>query len=237
MNGISIYIPKVLFRYEVEARIVIYTIKKCFMKKLLLPLLLITLCLNVFSQKRKDPSAKESLFRWGIKGGLNLNKIDGQSFKDEFKYNYSLGGFMQINLTRKFGIQPELNFVQTSAEQSDDITVIYDDLFLDGEQKKAKLGYLKLAGLLNIDVGPSQRVKLQLGPQWGMLVSEAVDSVKTARDIFKKGELSVVGGLMLQLPLIHIGTRYEIGLTNINGIDEKDKWKSQTWNFFVGITL
>jgi hypothetical protein len=144
---------------------------------------------------------------------------------------------MQINITRKFGIQPELNFVQTSAEQSDDITVIYDDLFLEGEQKKAKLDYLKLAGLLNIDIGPSQRVKLQLGPQWGMLVNEAVDSVKTARDIFKKGELSVLGGLMLQLPLVHIGTRYEIGLTNINGIDNQDKWKSQTWNFFVGITL
>jgi len=144
---------------------------------------------------------------------------------------------MQINFTRKLGLQPEINFVQTSAEQSSDITVIYDDLFLEGTQKKAKLDYLKLAGLLNIDLGPSQRVKLQLGPQWGMLVSEAVDSLKTPKDIFKKGELSVLGGIMLQLPLIHIGTRYEIGLTDINGIDNQDKWKSQTWNFFVGITL
>src|SRR5689334_9622486 len=193
------------------------------MKKLILPLLLTVLCLNVYSQKKKDPSDKESLFRWGFKAGLNLNKIEGKSFKDEFKYNYSLGGFMQVNITRKFGIQPELNFVQTSAEQSNDITVIYDDIFLGGEQKKAKLDYLKLAGLLNIDLGPSQRVKLQLGPQWGMLVNEVVDSVKTPRDVFKKGELSVVSGLMIQLPLIHIGTRYEIGLTDINGIDEKDK--------------
>ena len=207
------------------------------MKKLILPLLLAVLCLNVYSQKKKDPSEKESLFRWGLKAGLNLNKIDGKSFKDEFKYNYSLGGFMQINITRRFGIQPELNFVQTSAEQSDDITVIYDDLFLDGNQKKAKVDYLKFAPLLNIDLGPSQRVKLQLGPQWGMLLNEVVDSVKTPKDIFKKGELSVVSGLMLQLPLVHLGARYEIGLTDINGIDNKDKWKSQTWNFFVGITL
>ena len=201
------------------------------MKKLILPLLLSTLCLNAFSQD------KESLFRWGFKGGLNLNKIDGKSFKDEFKYNYFLGGFMQINITKKFGLQPELNFVQTSAEQSDDITVIYDDLFLDGEQKKAKLDYLKFAGLLNIDIGPSQRVKLQLGPQWGMLLSEAVDSVKTPKDIFKKGEFSVVGGLMLQLPLIHIGARYEVGMTNLNDIDAQDKWKNQAWQFFIGVTL
>ena len=207
------------------------------MKNLILSLLLSALCLNASSQKKKDPSEKESLFRWGFKGGLNLNKIEGESFKNEFNYNYFLGGFMQINITRKFGIQPELNFVQTSAEQSDDITVIYDDLFLGGNQKKAKLDYLKLAGLLNIDLGPSQRVKLQLGPQWGLLLSEAVDSLKSPQDVFKKSEFSVLGGIMLQLPLIHIGTRYEIGLTNINGIDNQDQWKSQAWQFFVGITL
>ena len=198
--------------------------------------MLFVMSLQAFSQK-KDPSEKESLFRWGFKGGLNLNKIEGQSFKDEFNYNYSLGGFMQINLTRKLGLQPEINFVQTSAEQSDDITVIYDDLFFGGEQKKAKLDYLKFAGLLNIDIGPSQRVKLQLGPQWGMLLSQAVDSLKSPQDVFKKNEFSVLGGIMLQLPLIHIGTRYEIGLTDINGIDNQDKWKSQAWQFFVGITL
>jgi len=207
------------------------------MKNLILPLLLSALCLNAYSQKKKDPSEKESLFRWGFKGGLNLNKIKGESFKNEFQYNYQLGGFMQINFARKFGLQPELNFSQTTAEQSDDITDIYDDIFLGGEQKKAKLDYLKLAGLLNIDIGPSQRVKLQLGPQWGMLLSETVDSLKTPQDVFKKSEFSVLGGIMLQLPLIHIGTRYEIGLTDINGIDNKDQWKSQAWQFFVGITL
>ncbi|HEX6845828.1 MAG TPA: porin family protein [Chitinophagaceae bacterium] len=206
------------------------------MKKLILPLLLSVLCLSAYSQKN-DPAEKESLFRWGFKGGLNLNKINGQSFSNEFQYNYQLGAFMQINFSRKLGIQPELNFSQTSAEQSDDITDIYDDIFLGGDQKKAKLDYLKLAGLLNIDIGPSQRVKLQLGPQWGMLLDEAVDSLKAPQDVFKKSEFSVLGGIMIQLPLIHLGTRYELGLTNINDIDAQDKWKSQAWQFFVGITL
>jgi hypothetical protein len=207
------------------------------MKILLLPFLLSILCINAYSQKKKDPSEKESLFRFGFKGGVNLNKIEGQSFKDEFNYNYSLGGFIQVNITRKLGLQPEINFVQTTAETSEDITDIYDDLFVGGSQKKAKLDYLKFAGLLNIDIGPSQRVKLQLGPQWGMLLNEAVDSLKSPQDVFKKSEFSVLGGIMLQLPLIHIGTRYEIGLTDINGIDNQDKWRSQAWQFFVGITL
>ena len=207
------------------------------MKTLIFLLLLSALCLNAYSQKKKDPSEKESLFRFGFKGGVNLNKIEGQSFKDEFNYNYALGGFVQINLTRKLGLQPEINFVQTTAETSDDITDIYDDLFVGSSQRKAKLDYLKFAGLLNIDLGPSQKVKLQLGPQWGILLNEAVDSLKSPQDVFKKGEFSVLGGIMLQLPLIHIGTRYEIGLTDINGIDNRDQWKRQAWQFFVGITF
>lgn len=208
------------------------------MKNLILPLLFFALCLNAYSQKKKkDPAEKESTFRWGFKGGLNLNKIQGKSFNDEFQYNYAVGSFVQINFSQKLGIQPEINFVQTSAEQSDDITDIYDDLFLGGDQKSAKLDYLKFAGLLNIDIGPSQRVKLQVGPQWGMLLDETVDSLKAPQDVFKKSEFSVLGGIMLQLPLFHIGTRYEIGLTDINGIDNQDKWRSQSWQFFVGITL
>ena len=150
-------------------------------------MLFFALCLNAYSQKKKkDPAEKESTFRWGFKGGLNLNKIQGKSFNDEFQYNYAVGSFVQINFSQKLGIQPEINFVQTSAEQSDDITDIYDDLFLGGDQKSAKLDYLKFAGLLNIDIGPSQRVKLQVGPQWGMLLDETVDSLKAPQDVFKK---------------------------------------------------
>lgn len=206
------------------------------MKAKLILLFFLAISLQSFSQG-KFLSEKESLLRFGLKGGLNLNKIEGRSFKDEFAYNFSFGAFLQINPTKKFGIQPEINFVQSSAEQSRDITVIYDDIFLGGNQVKAKLNFLKLAGLLNLDIGPSQRVKLQLGPQWGMLISEAVDSLKSPGDVFKKGEFSVLGGVFIQLPVIHIGTRYEIGLSNINGIDNKDQWKAQAWQFFIGVTL
>ena len=207
------------------------------MKILILPLLLSAFCLNAYSQKKKDPSDIESFFRLGFKGGLNLNKIEGKSFKDEFNYNYALGGFVQLNITTKLGLQPEINFVQTTAEQTNDITEVYDDLFFGGDQKKAKLNYLKFAGLLNIDIGPSQRVKLQLGPQWGRLLNETADSLNSSQDVFKKNEFSALGGIMLQLPLFHIGTRYEIGLTDVNGTDNNDKWRSQAWQFFVGITL
>ena len=51
------------------------------MKILILPLLLSVLCLNAYSQKKKDPSEKESLFRFGFKGGLILIRSKANHLK------------------------------------------------------------------------------------------------------------------------------------------------------------
>ena len=208
------------------------------MKNTILFSLLFLLSLQAISQRsKKNDYAKENFFRVGFKTGINVNKVEGRSFKNEFKYNYSLGSFLQFNFSRKFGFQPEINFVQASAEQSNDFSDIYDDISLGGSQLKAKMNYLKTAGLLNLNVGPTQRIKLQFGPQWGMLIKEKVDSLKTSKNIFKSNDFSVVGGLMIQFPFVHMGVRYERGLTNINDIDNRDKWKSQAWYLFAGITF
>ncbi len=207
------------------------------MKKYFLALLLF-LSLNVFSQKKFDPNSDhENFFRFGAKAGVNINKITGESYKSGFNYNYLLGGFMQFNFSKTFGFQPEINFVQSSSEFSNDPSDVYDDIFRLGSQRKAKLNYLKVPLLLNINVGPSKRVKLQLGPQVGGLLNQTIDSLKTNRDIFKKGDWSAVGGLWIQLPFVNIGGRYEIGLTNLNDIDNSEKWKSQAFTIFVGFTL
>jgi hypothetical protein len=206
------------------------------MKNIILAFLCFVLTLPVLAQKRSYDFEREHFFRVGFKAGVNINKVEGQSYKDQFRYNYSLGGFMQFNFARKFGFQPEVNFVQASAEQTNDFSDIYDDISLGGSQIKSKLNYLKTAGLLNINVGPTQRVKLQVGPQWGMLLNQKTDSVRT-QNIFKKGDFSMVGGIMFQLPFVNMGARFEQGLTNINGIDNRDKWKSQSFQVFVGFTL
>jgi hypothetical protein len=70
-----------------------------------------------------------------------------------------------------------------------------------------------------------------------MLLNEKVDSLKTSRDIFKNGDFSLAGGIMFQLPFVHFGGRFEQGLTNINDIDNRDKWKSQSFQLFTGFTF
>lgn len=208
------------------------------MKRLLILLLIFTSA-TAFSQSKKfDPNADhENFFRFGAKAGVNINKINGESYKDGFNYNYLLGVFMQFNFSKTFGLQPEFNFVQSSSEFTNSSSTIYDDLFLDGSQKKAKLDYLKVPLLLNINIGPSKRVKLQLGPQYGNVLKQTVDSLKSNGDIFKKADWSAVGGLWLQIPFINLGARYELGLTNLNDIDNQQKWKSQAFTIFAGFTF
>ena len=144
---------------------------------------------------------------------------------------------MQFNFSRTFGLQPEVNFVQSESEFSNDPNSVTDDLFLGGTQHKAKLNYLEIPLLLNINVGPSKRVKLQLGPAYGGLLKQTTDKTTTGAEIYKKAEWSAIGGVWFQLPLINISARYKLGLTNVNNLQNTEEWKNQAIQVGIGITL
>ena len=187
------------------------------------------------AQTKKWDEDHENFFRFGLKGGLNINKLSGKTYKEGFRYNFQAGAFLQFNFSSRFGLQPEVNFVQGSSELSNNSNDIYDDLFGGGSQNKAKLNYLEVPVLLNVNVGSSKRVKLQVGPAYGGLLKETLDSLN--RSIYKKTEWSAIGGLWLQLPLVNLGARYKLGLTNINNIDDKQSWKNQAIQIFIGLTF
>lgn len=189
------------------------------------------------AQKKRLDMDHENFFRFGAKGGVNLNKISGSAYKQGFNYNFQAGAFLQFNVSNRLGIQPEVNFVQTKSEFTSDGTDIYDDLFRDGSQKKATLNYLEVPVFINVNLGTSKRVKLQLGPSYGGLLKQTVDSLKSNTNIYKNSEWSVIGGLWLQLPLVNLGARYKLGLTDINAIDNKQTWKSQAIQIFIGVTF
>ena len=191
----------------------------------------------LLAQKKSLDMDHENFFRIGAKAGVNVNKITGQAYKDGFSYNFQAGGFMQFNFSNRLGIQPEVNFVQSQSDFSNDPTEIYDDIFRDGSQKKAKLNYLEVPVLLNVNIGPSKRVKLQLGPAYGGLLKQTVDSLQTNGNIYKTAEWSAIGGLWLQLPFVNMGARYKLGLSNINAIDDRQTWKNQAIQIFVGVTF
>lgn len=206
------------------------------MQKLLLAILLV-ISLPTFAQRNKLDKDHENFFRIGAKGGVNINKITGKSYKEGFNFNFQAGIFLQFNFSERFGLQPEVNFVQSSSEFSNDPNDIYYDLFLGGSQKKSKLNFLEVPVLLNVNLGQSKRVKLQIGPAYGGLLKQTVDSLKTNGNLYKNGEWAAIGGLFIQLPFVNVGARYKLGLTDLNAIDNQQTWKSQSIQVFVGVTF
>jgi len=180
---------------------------------------------------------RENFFRFGAKAGVNINKISGSAYKDGFNYNYQLGGFLQFNFSKRFGLQPEVSFVQSESEFSTDANNVYNDIFRAGGQRQAKLNYLEVPLLLNINVGSSKRVKLQIGPAFNGLLKQTVDSLRGNGQLYNKSSFAAIGGLWLQLPLVNLGARYKLGLTDINNIDDRERWKNQAIQIFAGVTL
>ena len=170
-------------------------------------------------------------FNFGIKGGASINKIDGKSFKDEFTYGYHLGAFATIGLGKKFAIQPEVLFNQFKTDTSSSFSSLYQF----NKVNDIKLNYLSIPILLNYNV--SNILALQVGPQFGILMDQNKKLLQNGEDAFKKGDFSMLGGVQLKLLKFGIYGRYAIGLSDINNITNSDKWKSQSFQLGLGISL
>lgn len=183
-------------------------------------------------------SAQSGLLHFGIKGGANLGKLDGKGYKDGFNLGYHLGGFAQVNLHKGFGVQGELVFSSASVKTTDDFSEIYNTGNLEDNGKKIRLSYLSVPILANIPLG-TNRIKLQLGPQFSALVSDK-NVFKGIDDAFHGGDVAGVGGLWIQLPIVNISARYIIGFTDVKGISDAvddANWKNQSIQIGVGVTL
>jgi hypothetical protein len=175
-------------------------------------------------------------FRIGAKAGSNVVKVDGVSFKDQFRYGYHLGGFAEIVLThdKKLSLQPEVLFNQYATTLDSSYKSIYQNI-INSSQSKVKLNYLSIPILLNYKlIGP---VYLQAGPAFSILMDQDKNFLQNGADAFKKGDFAMIGGAQLRVAKIYLTGRYVIGLNNINDIDDKDKWKSQAIQLSVGLSL
>ena len=210
------------------------------MKFLLAAVLPLLISISSFGQRNKvDDLDTENFLRFGGKLGFNVNKTPGQPFKNSFHYNYQLGAFAQINFSRRFGLQPEVNFVQATAEKGTEIPTIFNDAFRDGTQIRRPFNYLEIPVLVNMNVGQSRHVKLQFGPAYNILLNKNAENTKnnTVTNLYKNGELSAIGGVWIQLPFINVGARYKMGLSKVTAADNSSKWNNKAFEFAVGFTL
>jgi hypothetical protein len=172
-------------------------------------------------------------FHIGAKAGANIIKIEGKSFKDQFRYGYHAGGFAEIGFGGKLGIQPEVLFSQYSTSIDSNFSHVYQNVFKQGT---VKLNYLSIPILLNVKL-IGNFLTLQAGPQFSVLMQQSKTLIQNGKNAFKNGDFSMVGGAKIKVGPIRLDGRYVVGLSNINDIDNKEKWKSQGFQLSAGIAL
>ena len=179
-------------------------------------------------------AASMAQFHLGVKGGANITKVDGKSFKDEFRYGYHLGGFAEIRMGNKFVLQPEVLFNQYATKLDSSFKNVYQDVF-DGNSN-IKLNYISIPIVLNYKLIGSF-LSLQAGPQFGILIDQSRTTLQNGADAFKKGDFSMLAGLNFKVGPMRINGRYAIGLNNISDITDDNKWNSQGFQLSVGLAL
>lgn len=167
-------------------------------------------------------------FRLGVKAGANLNKIDGQSFDQGFNFSYHAGAFAEIDFAKRWGIQPEVIWSQTATKPATNLDAIYTTL-----PTNVKLDYLMVPVLLRYS--PIGLLSFVAGPQFGVLINKNENLLSNGQQAFKSGDFSMVLGAQVNLKVLRIYGRYNIGLQNINDFTDQQKWNSQQVQLGLGL--
>lgn len=179
--------------------------------------------------------ASMAQFHLGVKGGANITKVDGKSFRDEFRYGYHLGGFAEIGLGGKLAIQPEVLFNQYQTRADSTFSHVYQNAVNFSDYKNVKLNYLSIPLLLNYKVG--SLLTLQAGPQFGILIDQNKNLLQNGQGAFREGDFSMAGGAVINISKLRLSGRYVVGLNNISDIDNQNKWKNQGFQLSLGLAL
>ncbi len=173
-------------------------------------------------------------FKFGPKLGANVGKIEGKGFSDSYTLGYHVGGFTEIGLGKKFGIQAEVLFNQINGDTVSGFKAIYQNI--DQQNfSDPQLNYLSIPLLLTYK--PVKILTLQLGPQFGILMDNNKNLIQNGKDAFKKGNLSMLAGAQLNILRVRVYGRYAVGLSNINDIDDQEKWTTTGFQLGVGFAF
>lgn len=178
-------------------------------------------------------STQAQSFKLGLKLGTNITGLSGLSFKDGFNFGYHVGAFSEIMFSEKFGFQPELLLSENNLRTASQFSNLYTQALPN--ITRIKLQYISVPVLVNYK--PIKLLTLQFGPQFGILRDQTVSITTNAGNAFKKGDLSMLAGAQVNLPIGRVYARYMIGLSNINDIDNRDKWTNTGLQLGIGFTL
>lgn len=177
----------------------------------------------------------------GIKAGVNLSRLDGESWEGGYKTNLLGGAWLSLR-GRYFGVALEGLFSQTSYVTGNGFDSIYHQYINAGKDSirnaSFKLNYFNIPLLAELRV--FDRAWIQAGPQYSGVVSidDKDEFLKDSEGLFKKGSIAGVVGLNVEVTKhLIVGGRYVFGLSNVNNnYDQvKESWKRRDIQIHLGL--
>ncbi|OBQ57275.1 PorT family protein [Tamlana sp. s12] len=164
------------------------------MKKLLLVTAIILL--GVANLNAQD-------IQFGVKGGLNFATISGDHTENiDMVTAFNIGGMVEIPVSEKLSVQPEIIFSGTGFSIDDNTTA---------------LNYLNIPLIAKYYI--IKGLSLEAGPQIGFLLSAKNEDLDV-KDAYNNVDFGITTGVGYKLNNgINFGARYNFGLSNINNID------------------
>ena len=174
--------------------------------------------------------AQAQTARFGVKAGMNVSSLTGNIENAEAKIGAHVGGLVEIKITNKFAIQPELLLSLQGAKN--DYTEKFGNSRYTNEEK-LNLTYINIPVMAKFYVIPA--LSLEAGPQLGFLVNAErkytftevdgndVSTISRKNDI--KGNLRTLdagfnlGASYYFTNNLFVQARYTIGLSSIDKND------------------
>lgn len=186
---------------------------------------------------------------FGIKGGLNLSNLSIKQddvSKPDSRTSFHIGGLVEIPISGKFSIQPELLFSMQGAQEEESETYMGQTY---SSKTTLKLNYINLPIMAKYYVVDG--LALEVGPQFGFLMSAkgefeasgpGIDETGTIdlKEEVKTLDMGVAFGASYELNLgVFFSARYNIGLSNINkdndeDFDESSNVKNRVFQVSIG---
>ncbi|MBU2950724.1 PorT family protein [Tamlana agarivorans] len=141
--------------------------------------------------------------QFGVKGGLNFANVMGdQSENKDLVTAFNFGGMVEIPISEKFSVQPEIMFSGNGFSINEDVTA---------------LNYLDIPVMAKYYL--TKGLSIEAGPQIGFLLSAKTEDIDV-KDSYNNVNFGLSTGVGYKLDNgINFGARYNLGLSNINDID------------------
>ena len=183
----------------------------------------------------KSTGRVSDTWHYGVKAALNLSGIDGKGMKSSVVSGGELGAFIDFDFSKTWGLQLEGVAAQTNVKRGDDFLTYYNVNGFQFSDEKAKLTYLNVPLLVRYHL--SDEWSFVAGPQVGFLLNDNENYLQYDKRAFKTYEISGNLGVEFNISNVALFGRYNMGISNINDIDNRYDWRSHHVQLGVAVRI